>query len=77
MHSTFGEPQKKRAKYDADMSLDEFQARYTSEDNSSFTKILDEENRVRKEKWDWGMGCAAPRGGWAGEDARATGEDAD
>jgi protein DGCR14 len=35
------------------MSLDNFQARYTSEDNSSFTQILDDENRVRKEKWAW------------------------
>ena len=57
VHSAFGEPPPKRAKYDADMSLDEFQARYTSEDNSSFTKILDEENRVRKEKWDWAWGA--------------------
>ncbi|KJA29245.1 hypothetical protein HYPSUDRAFT_128059 [Hypholoma sublateritium FD-334 SS-4] len=57
VHSAFGEPPLKRAKYDADMSLDEFQARYTSEDNSSFTKILDEENRVRKEKWDWAWGA--------------------
>ncbi|KAJ7619145.1 nuclear protein DGCR14 [Mycena polygramma] len=28
-------------------------ARYTSEDNSSFTEILDEENRKRKERWGW------------------------
>lgn len=48
-----GEPSRKRARYDTDMSLDNFQARYTSEDNSSFTQILDEENRVRKEKWAW------------------------
>jgi protein DGCR14 len=53
VRSLYGEPPQKRAKYDTDMSLDEFQARYTSEDNSSFTKILDEENRVRKEKWGW------------------------
>lgn len=50
---TNGEPERKRAKYDKDLSLDTFQARYTSEDNSSFTQILDEENRVRKEKWAW------------------------
>ncbi|KAF7347738.1 hypothetical protein MVEN_01531100 [Mycena venus] len=43
----------KRPKYDTDLSLDSFQARYTSEDNSSFTQILDEENRKRKEKWGW------------------------
>jgi protein DGCR14 len=47
------QPSRKRARYDTDMSLDNFQARYTSEDNSSFTQILDEENRVRKENWAW------------------------
>ncbi|KAF5312643.1 hypothetical protein D9619_003170 [Psilocybe cf. subviscida] len=50
---TLLEPPSKRPKYDSNMSLDEFQARYTSEDNSSFTRILDDENRVRKEKWGW------------------------
>jgi len=50
---TNGEPERKRARYDKDLNLDTFQARYTSEDNSSFTQILDEENRVRKEKWAW------------------------
>ena len=50
---THGEPERKRARYDKDLSLDAFQARYTSEDNSSFTQILDEENRIRKEKWAW------------------------
>lgn len=48
-----GEPSTKRARYDTDMSLDNFQAKYTSEDNSSFTEILDDENRQRKEKWAW------------------------
>ncbi|KAL0579115.1 hypothetical protein V5O48_002898 [Marasmius crinis-equi] len=48
-----GEPPTKRARYDSDLRLDEFQARYTSEDNSSFTQILDEENRQRREKWGW------------------------
>ncbi|KAJ6604767.1 nuclear protein DGCR14 [Mycena vulgaris] len=48
-----GEGPSKRARYDTDLSLDSFQARYTSEDNSSFTQILDEENRKRKEKWGW------------------------
>ncbi|KAJ4486285.1 nuclear protein DGCR14 [Lentinula aciculospora] len=48
-----GEPAVKRPKYDSSLSLDNFQARYTSEDNSSFTEILDEENRQRKEKWAW------------------------
>ncbi|KAJ7169995.1 nuclear protein DGCR14 [Mycena filopes] len=48
-----GEGPSKRPRYDTDLSLDTFQARYTSEDNSSFTEILDEENRKRKEKWGW------------------------
>ncbi|KDQ19949.1 hypothetical protein BOTBODRAFT_51313 [Botryobasidium botryosum FD-172 SS1] len=43
----------KKAKYDASLSLDAFQAQYTSEDNASFTEILDEENRKRKEAWGW------------------------
>ncbi|CAL1695377.1 unnamed protein product [Somion occarium] len=47
------EPPTKRARYDIDMSLDTFQARYTSEDNSSFTEILEDENRKRKEKYSW------------------------
>ncbi|KIK71167.1 hypothetical protein GYMLUDRAFT_33303 [Collybiopsis luxurians FD-317 M1] len=48
-----GEPVPKKPKYDTSLSLDDFQARYTSEDNSSFTEILDEENRQRKDKWAW------------------------
>ncbi|KAK7694867.1 hypothetical protein QCA50_002055 [Cerrena zonata] len=47
------EPPLKRLRYDTEMNLDEFQARYTSEDNSSFTQILEEENRKRKEKYGW------------------------
>jgi protein DGCR14 len=45
--------QSKRPRYDTSLSLDAFQAKYTSEDNASFTDILDEENRRRKEKWWW------------------------
>ncbi|KZT42587.1 hypothetical protein SISSUDRAFT_998788 [Sistotremastrum suecicum HHB10207 ss-3] len=48
----FGPP-KKRPRYNRDLSLDEFQARYTSEDNSSFTEILEEENKERRQKWGW------------------------
>ncbi|KAG1757450.1 nuclear protein DGCR14 [Suillus lakei] len=48
-----GEPVMKRPRFDTDMSLDNFQARYTSEDNASFTQIMDEENRKRKERWGW------------------------
>ena len=48
-----GEAPAKRARYDTEMSLDTFQARYTSEDNSSFTQILADENRRRKEQYGW------------------------
>jgi protein DGCR14 len=48
-----GEPLHKRTKLNTELSLDGFQARYTSEDNSSFADILDDENRKRKEKWAW------------------------
>jgi protein DGCR14 len=48
-----GEPPHKRPKLNTELSLDAFQARHTSEDNSSFTDILDDENRRRKEKWAW------------------------
>ncbi|KAI9445239.1 nuclear protein DGCR14 [Lactarius indigo] len=47
------EPTAKRPRYDTDMSLDAFQARYTSEDNASFTQILNEENVRRREKYGW------------------------
>ena len=48
-----GEPLPKRRKYDTDMSLDNFQARYTSEDNASFLEILSDENNKRKEMYGW------------------------
>jgi protein DGCR14 len=47
------QPSTKRARYDTDVSLDAFQARYTSEDNASFTQILNEENARRREKYGW------------------------
>ena len=43
----------KKPRYDTNMSLDAFQARYTSEDNSSFTRILEEENERRRERYGW------------------------
>ncbi|KAI7851317.1 nuclear protein DGCR14 [Circinella umbellata] len=36
-----------------DLSLDQFQSLYTSEDNSSFTEILDRTNAKRREKYKW------------------------
>jgi protein DGCR14 len=48
-----GERPAKRVRYDTDMSLDAFQARYTSEDNASFTQILDDENVQRRAKYGW------------------------
>ena len=35
------------------MSLDSFQATYTSEDNESFYKLLDKQNQKRSEKYAW------------------------
>ncbi|KAK9244667.1 nuclear protein DGCR14 [Lipomyces tetrasporus] len=35
------------------ISLDGFQAKYTSEDNESFNKILDERNQKTREKYAW------------------------
>lgn len=48
-----GEPATKRPRYDTNMSLDSFQATFTSEDNASFTQIMHEENRQRRERWGW------------------------
>lgn len=38
---------------DTSMSLDQFQAKYTSEDNESFYKLLDKQNQKRAEKYAW------------------------
>ncbi|KAK0752086.1 nuclear protein DGCR14 [Schizothecium vesticola] len=38
---------------DTDMSLGAFQARYTSEDNESFYKLLDKQNQKKVEKYAW------------------------
>ncbi|KAF8642332.1 hypothetical protein AX16_009601 [Volvariella volvacea WC 439] len=50
-----GEPSNKRPRYDTSLRLDAFQAKYTSEDNSSFTQILEDENKKRRERsaWAW------------------------
>ncbi|KAG6993798.1 hypothetical protein G7Y79_00050g085350 [Physcia stellaris] len=46
-----GEP--KKAEIDTNMSLGAFQAKYTSEDNESFYKLLDKQNIKRSEKYAW------------------------
>lgn len=38
---------------DTSLSLDQFQARYTSEDNASFNEILEKMNMRKKEKYSW------------------------
>ena len=38
---------------DIDMSLSSFQARYTSEDNESFNKLLDKQNTKRAQRYSW------------------------
>lgn len=38
---------------DTNMSLGAFQAKYTSEDNESFYKLLDRQNQKRAEKYGW------------------------
>ena len=48
-----GEPPPKRRRFDTEMSLDDFQAKYTSEDNASFLEILSDENNRRKEMYGW------------------------
>ena len=39
--------------YDSNLTLDEFQAKYTSEDNASFAEIINEENVARRSKYAW------------------------
>lgn len=49
---------------DTNMSLSAFQAKYTSEDNESFYKLLDKQNLKKKEKYAWmwsGNKILAPR----------------
>ncbi|RDA95693.1 hypothetical protein CP533_1116 [Ophiocordyceps camponoti-saundersi (nom. inval.)] len=37
----------------SDLRLSEFQAKYTSEDNESFYKVLDKQNQKKTEKYSW------------------------
>ncbi|MBW0472951.1 hypothetical protein O181_012666 [Austropuccinia psidii MF-1] len=41
------------------LSLDEFCARYTSEDNSSFSEILNNANRLKRLKYSWAFDSSA------------------
>jgi protein DGCR14 len=41
------------SKIDTNMSLGAFQAKYTSEDNESFYKLLDKQNQKKVEKYAW------------------------
>ncbi|KAK0719995.1 nuclear protein DGCR14 [Lasiosphaeris hirsuta] len=45
--------QKSELAIDANMSLGAFQAKYTSEDNESFYKLLDKQNQKKMEKYAW------------------------
>lgn len=47
---------------DVSLSLDEFCRKYTSEDNESFSKILEKDNRKRKEKYGYLLECGAMEG---------------
>ena len=42
-----------RLRYNPDLTLDEFQSKYTSEDNASFAQIIDDENVARRGKYAW------------------------
>ncbi|KAK6544075.1 hypothetical protein TWF694_000786 [Orbilia ellipsospora] len=44
-------PMKKN--YDEKLSLDNFQAKYTSEDNASFNDLLDDQNQKRRDDYGW------------------------
>ncbi|KAI9697711.1 MAG: hypothetical protein M1820_007698 [Bogoriella megaspora] len=46
------EPSKK-LKVDRNLSLTQFQAKYTTDDNESFYKLIDKENLKRREKYAW------------------------
>jgi protein DGCR14 len=42
-----------KPKVDTNLSLDNFQSKYTSEDNESFNKLLDKQNEKRAQRYSW------------------------
>ncbi|XP_021889974.1 protein DGCR14 [Carica papaya] len=52
-----GESRKDDDEVDASLSLDEFFRRYTSEDNDSFSRILEKVNKKRKERYGYLLEC--------------------
>lgn len=48
-----GEEEQRKPDVDTAMSLGAFQAKYTSEDNESFYKLLDRQNSKKAEKYAW------------------------
>jgi len=56
---------------DTGLSLDDFQARYTSEDNASFTSILNDENSQRKERYKWAYDAERRVIGWKEKETEA------
>jgi protein DGCR14 len=63
--------EKKDGGVNTDLSLDDFQARYTSEDNASFTSILDDENTQRKERYKWAYDAERRVIGWKEKETTA------
>ncbi|KAK6501869.1 hypothetical protein TWF481_009688 [Arthrobotrys musiformis] len=49
--SSSSNPMKKT--YEDKLSLDNFQAKYTSEDNASFNDLLDDQNQKRRDEYGW------------------------
>jgi protein DGCR14 len=51
--SVVGQEAAKQETIDVNLSLSAFQAKYTSEDNESFNKVLDRQNEARAAKYRW------------------------
>jgi len=53
VESEAGDSRIKEPEIDTNMSLSAFQAKYTSEDNESFYKLMDKQNEQRRQKYAW------------------------